>query len=858
MESLEVAESEILKTMPAGAIVVEKKSGNIVFVNDRFIELMGFNPKGSSFKEYALNMVRARKLEGGPYLFEQLPLTKALLYGEVTANQEIVLQKPDKTDRIIRVNAKPLSNDKGEIIGAIATFEDITECNKAEQALRESEEEYRSLFDNMADGLACCQIILSDEGKPIDFVYLKVNEAFEKITCLKRETVVGKKVNDAIPGTKEAHPELMEIYGRVALTGKTENFEIFFKPLALWLHISAYSIEKGYFVAIFHDISERKKAEEELKESEQLYRTLFENTDDAFQLLKPLYDEAGNSRDLLLLKVNKAYERQTGLKAVDVVGKTVTEYLPNLEPFWISTYSNVAKTGKSTHIENYNQSTNRWYDVYAFLFAKDQVGALFRDVTQRKKAEEALKKSEARYRSLFSNIGEAFGLHEMLFDSQGAPTDYRFLDVNTGFEKQTGLRASEIIGKTVCEVLPDLEPFWIETYGKVVTTGEPVRFENYNRSLKRYFEVYAFRPVEGRFATIFTDVTERKKAEEDLRESEERLKIYLEGSPVAIFVANTDGRFLYANEAAGKLLGYSNKEFLKMSVFDVTFEDELNVNLERFNKLRKTGKARGESRFKRKDGSPVFVFFNATTLPDGNIIANCEDITEGKKLERQVQDNERMAAIGQTAGMVGHDLRNPLQSITGEVYLAKSELNSLPDSETKICLQESIQAIEDQISYMDKIVSDLQTFVKPVDAKIDIVNLSPVITALLAQTDFPKNIQASLQVEDKLIANADVQLLKRVLINLVTNAVQAMPEGGELTIRAQAKDKKVQITVEDTGTGISEEIKPKIFTPLFTTKSKGQGFGLAVCKRVIEAQGGTIDFESQVGKGTKFIIELPA
>ncbi len=120
-------------------------------------------------------------------------------------------------------------------------------------------------------------------------------------------------------------------------------------------------------------------------------------------------------------------------------------------------------------------------------------------------------------------------------------------------------------------------------------------------------------------------------------------------------------------------------------------------------------------------------------------------------LEKQLQDKERMAAIGQTAGMVGHDLRNPLQSITGEVYLAKSELDSLPDGETKSCLQESIQTIEEQVGYMDKIVSDLQTFVKPVEAKMEIVNLKPVIIALLAQTDFPKNIQASMQVDDKLI-----------------------------------------------------------------------------------------------------------
>ena len=242
-----------------------------------------------------------------------------------------------------------------------------------------------------------------------------------------------------------------------------------------------------------------------------------------------------------------------------------------------------------------------------------------------------------------------------------------------------------------------------------------------------------------------------------------------------------------------------------------------------------------------------------------NIVMMHQDVTEHKILERQFQDKERMAAIGQTAGMVGHDLRNPLQSIIGEVYLAKSELDSLPNGENKRCLQESVQAIEEQISYMDKIVSDLQTFVKPVEAQLEIINLKPLITSVLAQVDIPKNIQAMTQIQEKVKTKADPQLIKRVLINLITNAVQAMPNGGELTLRAETSNQgKVQITVKDTGTGIPEEIKPKIFTPLFTTKSKGQGFGLAVCKRVIEAQNGTITFESQVGKGTKFIIELPA
>jgi signal transduction histidine kinase len=228
-----------------------------------------------------------------------------------------------------------------------------------------------------------------------------------------------------------------------------------------------------------------------------------------------------------------------------------------------------------------------------------------------------------------------------------------------------------------------------------------------------------------------------------------------------------------------------------------------------------------------------------------------------KNMTAMLQDQERMAAIGQTAGMVGHDLRNPLQAIISEVYLARNELQSFPEGELKINIQESVDAIEEQIIYMNKIVSDLQTFVKPVQVQKQVFNLKQFIIERLAENNVPENVNTEVQVQEDLVVNADLELMKRVLINLITNSIQAMPEGGKLNIKAEVEDAKVKIHVEDTGIGILEEIKPKLFTPLFTTKSKGQGFGLAVCKRVIEAHGGTIRFESEKGKGTKFTIELP-
>jgi PAS domain S-box-containing protein len=136
------------------------------------------------------------------------------------------------------------------------------EKSRAENALKVSEERYRTLFSNMMNGFAYCKMIHDQNGKPEDFIYLEVNDSFERLIGLKREEVVGRRVSEAMPGIREGNPELIDIYGRVSSTGVPANFELFLKPLNIWLSISAYSPEKGYFVAIFDDITQRKRAEE--------------------------------------------------------------------------------------------------------------------------------------------------------------------------------------------------------------------------------------------------------------------------------------------------------------------------------------------------------------------------------------------------------------------------------------------------------------------------------------------------------------------------------------------------------------------------------------------------------------------
>jgi|GEM_PF-3378751 Osmosensitive K+ channel histidine kinase len=225
---------------------------------------------------------------------------------------------------------------------------------------------------------------------------------------------------------------------------------------------------------------------------------------------------------------------------------------------------------------------------------------------------------------------------------------------------------------------------------------------------------------------------------------------------------------------------------------------------------------------------------------------------------KQLKDAERLSAIGATAGMVGHDIRNPLQAIISELYLARSDVESLPaDQEAKTSLLESINGIEDNILYINKIVADLQDFAKPLSPKKEQIEVARAAKEALSMVKVPENIKVTVLVqEDMPVLTADDTMIKRVLVNLIQNAIQAMPKGGNLTIEANYRRHQINISVKDTGEGIAKEVQPKLFTPLMTTKSKGQGFGLAVVKRMTEAMGGTVAFETQVGLGTTFTVKF--
>jgi len=214
---------------------------------------------------------------------------------------------------------------------------------------------------------------------------------------------------------------------------------------------------------------------------------------------------------------------------------------------------------------------------------------------------------------------------------------------------------------------------------------------------------------------------------------------------------------------------------------------------------------------------------------------------------------ERVNTIGELAAMIGHDLRNPLTGISSATYYLKRKYGSLMDKNGR----EMLDVIEKDVNYSNKIVSDLLEYSRPIQLDLQEMNPKSAVADALSHVDFPKNIQLIDLAKSTPAIKIDADKMKRVFINLIKNAVDAMPNGGKLTISSEKTNGNVKITFADTGTGISEENLKKLFGPLFTTKAKGMGLGLAICKRIVEAHGGRISVESVVDKGTTFTITIP-
>jgi len=401
---------------------------------------------------------------------------------------------------------------------------DITARKRAEDALSEREAKYRLLAENTAD-----VIWILDVGS-MRFTY--VSPSVERLRGYTPEEVLAQSFDEFLTPSSAAMIRALLakrvpafLGGDLSAVTETRNVEIPRKDGSIvWAEAvtTLFKSSEGTvkILGATRDITERKRAEEALRESEKRYRDLVENANSIIIRM----DIEGK-----ISYFNNYAQKFFGYSFEEMLGKDVKILIPPIEngsgrslnemadnilrnpdDFVDNINENIRKNGESVWISWRNKAIrNANGDIVGNL-------AIGQDITERKRAAESLQVSETRYRSLFNSMSEGFALHEIICDEDGEPIDYRFLDINPAFEKLTGLNREDVIGKTHNEVIPGDDPSWVKEYGVVAITGESARFENYSPTLKRHYGVFAYRPAPRQFAVIFMDITERKHREEQI------------------------------------------------------------------------------------------------------------------------------------------------------------------------------------------------------------------------------------------------------------------------------------------------------------------------------------------------------
>jgi len=346
----------------------------------------------------------------------------------------------------------------------------------------------------------------------------------------------------------------------------------------------------------------------------------------------------------------------------------------------------------------------------------------------------------------------------------------------------------------------------------------------------------------------------------ELRKSEEKLRSIFAVSPDAVTVTDLNGKIIECNQATLDIHGYySREELVGKKGLELIAKKDIPKAMESLKKVLKEGSMKNiEYACLTKDGREFPVEVSASVIRDASgtptsLVVVIKDITERKQMEQQLLKSERLAAIGEVAAMVGHDLRNPLTGISGAAYYLKMKLGAQMNKKTR----EMLELIQKDIEHSNKIINDLLDFSKDIRLVRTKTNVKSIVEETLAKMKIPNKVKIlnlTKRIPEILV---DLGQMNRVFENIIKNAIEAMPRGGRLEIKSGRVNNSLKITFRDTGEGITKENMGKLGNPLFSTKAKGVGMGLAICKRLIEAHDGSISVKSKEKVGTCVTVTVP-
>jgi two-component system, cell cycle sensor histidine kinase and response regulator CckA len=502
-----------------------------------------------------------------------------------------------------------------------------------------------------------------------------------------------------------------------------------------------------------------------------------------------------------------------------------------------------------------------WVDVHEAPVVRDGrtiaiVGSLT-DITERRHVEEALRTSEATNRAILEAIPD------IVFR---VSADGVFLDYKASRLTDLYLPPGVFLGRHLSAVLPpDVARLSLDNIRAALADGK-VHIYEYELELageNRFWEGRIVATGAGEVVVIIREITERWRAEQALRESEERYRRLVELSPDGIAI-HQDGRLVYCNETGATLLGYSSsREAIGRPVLSFVHPASRDVVVERIRTALASGQAQPpiQERFLRADGSALDV--EVASIPfllagRPAVQAVIRDISFRLRLEEHVRQGQKMEAIGRLAGGVAHDFNNLLQALLSTVEVLRVR-GARPDT-----LEATVAELEAHVKRGAALTRQLLLFARREMVKRELLDLNDVVleAAKLLRRLVRETIQLSLRPESgSLSLDADRGQLEQVLVNLVVNGSEAMPEGGEIVIRTgRHSDREVFLEVEDGGIGILDEDRDRIFEPFFTTRAAegGTGLGLAVVHGIVLQHGGRLEVASRVGHGSTFRVILPA